>query len=145
MSHAVQALLRSFLQKHGHTWQMYLIQHWTTIVGTLHTRMCLEKIQDDTIIIGVYDVHWMQELFLLQPMLLERINQQFDKPYVKQIRLKLAKGVPKRAAQKKNKAASVVQRAPVPLTQQHHAALAQVKDQELHDALQTFLQHCKSS
>ena len=87
MVHGVDALMRIFLQKHGHTWQMYLIQNWRTIVGNLHTRICLEKIQEDTIVVGVYDAHWMQELFLLNSMLLTMMNAHFDKPYIKQIRL----------------------------------------------------------
>jgi hypothetical protein len=144
MAHALDALVGIFLQKHGHTWQIYLIQNWRTIVGNLHTRICLEKIQGDTLVIGVYDVHWMQELFLLNSMLLEMINAHFDAPYIKQVRLRLAKKGPEQAKQVKKTIACAEQLPPALLTQQHREALAQVKDQELQTVLQDFLRHCKT-
>ncbi len=144
MVHGVDALMRIFLQKHGHTWQMYLIQNWRTIVGNLHTRICLEKIQEDTIVVGVYDAHWMQELFLLNSMLLTMMNAHFDKPYIKQIRLKLAKQNPETVKKKKKlPAAAVGPSLTINLTEEHRVALAQVKDSELQKILQDFLGYCK--
>jgi predicted GTPase len=135
------AVLQKYLQKHGHTWEMYLIQNWTRIVGNLHTRMCLEKIQGDTLVIGVYDSHWMQELFLLQNMLISMINGHFDKPYVKNIRLKLAKQAERK--KKKQEPKKAVKQPATLLTEQHQQALDQVKDEQLQKILQEFLQHCK--
>jgi len=144
MTQGVDALMRLFLQKHGHTWQMYLIQNWRTIVGNLHTRICLEKIQEDTIVVGVYDSHWMQELFLLNSMLLTMMNAHFDKPYIKQIRLKLAKQNPENLKKKKKLTAAPAQPPLViNVTEEHRIALAQVKDSELQKILQDFLGYCK--
>lgn len=147
MAHAVNAIVQIFLKKHRHTWQMYLIQNWQTIMGNLHTRICLEKIQGDTIVVGVYDSHWMQELFLLNSMLLDTINAHFDKPYVKQLRLKLAQQKEKQKTPDFAKATTGGEKTgpivPVILTQQHQNALSQVKDEQLQEALYQFLRYCK--
>lgn len=142
MVSAIDGIVQKFLQKHGHTWQMYLIQNWRPIMGNLHTRVCLEKIQGDTLVVGVYDSHWMQELFLLQSMLIDMINAHFDQPYIKTIRLKLAK----QAEQNKKKSYTQKIEKPqvvVQLTEKHQEALAQVKDEQLQKILSQFLQHCK--
>lgn len=141
MISAVDLILHKFLQKHGHTWQMYLIQNWVTIMGNLHSRVCLEKIQGDTLVVGVYDSHWMQELFLLQSMLVDMINAHFDRPYVKNIRLKLAKQTEQ--VKKKKKIEKKIDTTETIITEQQQAALACVKDEELQKVLSHFLKHCK--
>jgi hypothetical protein len=143
MASAIDLIVRKFLQKHGHTWQMHLIQNWRTIVGNLHTRICLEKIQGDTLVVGVYDSHWMQELFLLNSMLLDTINAHFDKPYVKHVRLKLAKQNEKQKKKKQVITAPEKQQV-VTMTKRHESALSAVKDEQLQEALYHFLQYCKT-
>lgn len=142
MASAIDLVVRKFLQKHGHTWQMYLIQNWRTILGNLHTRVCLEKVQGDTLVVGVYDSHWMQELFLLQSMLVDMINAHFDQPYIKTIRLKLANQAEK--SKKKSYTHKVAKsHVPVTITKKHQEALSQVKDEQLQQILAQLLQHCK--
>ena len=61
------ALLRDLVPQilqHNDEWRLTLLRHWNTIIGTLQTRVRLEKIYDDTLIIGVYESHWMHELHL---------------------------------------------------------------------------------
>ena len=55
-------------------WKFQLVTNWPTIVGSLAARMHIEKIEHDSIIIGVCDSAWLQELYLLSDVLLQKIN-----------------------------------------------------------------------
>jgi len=141
----LDALVKTFFKKHDRSWQMYLIQNWQTITGSLHSRICLEKIQGDTVVIGVYDAHWMQELFILQSMLIDMMNASFDKQHIKQVRFKLAKKRPELVQKSRQVVCHRTTRAPRSLTAAHEDALAAVKDQQLQKVLYTLLQHCSSA
>lgn len=73
------------------SWQTMVMQQWPTIVGKLADRMYLEKIQGTTLVIGVYDAHWMQELFMLSPTIIALINRALPTPHVQQLRFVLAR------------------------------------------------------
>ncbi len=73
------------------SWQTMVMQQWPTIVGKLADRMYLEKIQGTTLVIGVYDAHWMQELFMLSPTIIALINRALPSPQVQQLRFVLAR------------------------------------------------------
>jgi hypothetical protein len=70
------------------------------------------------------------------------INAHFDKPYVKTIRLKLAKQTEQRI-KKKQQQKKVTSHEPVEITKKHQEALDQVKDEQLQKILQDFLHYCK--
>jgi hypothetical protein len=70
-------------------WHTVLLESWDAIVGSLKTRVRLEKIFEDTLIIGVHESHWMQELHLLSNVLIDSINQYLGERRVKQLRFKL--------------------------------------------------------
>ncbi|HZW61372.1 MAG TPA: DciA family protein [Candidatus Babeliales bacterium] len=128
------------LIKADDSWQIQLLSNWEKIIGNLKTRITLEKIAADTLFIGVFDACWMQELYLLSPILLNTINQNLDQPRIKHLRFK-------RAVAKKQK-----QRAPdeqpkqvvsLPsLTTKEKTALATIKDPQLREALHQFLIRC---
>ncbi len=124
-------------------WRAVLLKNWPTIVGSLATRVRLEKISQDMIIIGVYESHWMQELYLLSPVLIDSVNDFLGKPYIKQARFKLVeeKVAPThfRAREKKN----IVQREVV-LTTAQKGALEKIMDPQLRDALIGFWGKCQS-
>lgn len=142
MALLLKNLLESVLY-HKHTdWQLYLIQNWADIVGTLHTRMYLEKIQNDTLFVGVYDPHWMHELFLLSSTLVRTINARLGADYIVRVRFKLARqkqvrDIQKQVQEKQNDI--VVAHV---LSDKQKYVLAQVKDVELKEALQQFLFSC---
>ena len=46
-------------------WRFAIIKNWPQIMGTLHTKVHIEKITDDTLFLGVSDSHWMTELRFL--------------------------------------------------------------------------------
>lgn len=143
MTLAVKSVL-DLLFSRQQSWEVELARQWSSIVGNLHTRICLEKVDRDTIIVGVYDPHWMQELYLLSPMLIGSINKRLQGEYVHRVQFRLA------VAQKKKKNGSkAVAPKYAPLTQKRaldesqQQALAAVKDPELQKELIRLYNYCQ--
>ncbi len=88
MAVALRDVIPLVLEKQ-HDWRVGLARDWHLIVGTLATRTCLEKIYDDTVIIGVYESHWMQELYLLSSDIKDSINSTLKVSRINHIRFKL--------------------------------------------------------
>src|SRR5690349_13440966 len=89
MTIQIKNILEDILgQGNNNSWQLHLIKNWSSIIGKLSTKVKLEKISNDTIVLGVYDSCWMQELYLLSDELLKKINSKLDEPKIKQIRFK---------------------------------------------------------
>lgn len=120
-------------------WKVQLLSNWPTIMGHLHTKVQLEKINNDTLVLGVYNAAWLQELYLLSPMLLTAINQKLDQPRIKHLRFKQA-GTPVNMVKKSE--TKTRQPTHVTLSAHEHAALAQMKDPQLREALKAFLIRC---
>ena len=134
--------LKDFLPpliQNNDTWQLKLLSNCDTIIGNLKNKVRLEKIQNDTLVLGVYDACWMQELYLLTPLLLTTINQNLDQPRIKHLRFK-------RSVAKKAQAKSAVKPQKVEpkihLTPKQKAALEQIEDPQLARALHDFLIRC---
>ena len=144
MAQQIKQLLNHFLaRQNAENWQLYLMQHWRTIVGDLHIRMNIENISGDTLIIGVYDPHWMQELYLLSSVLRETINDSLEQAYVKRIRFVLAKRRDGKAELAVKKVAQKVIIKNKIITDRQYTALSAVKDEKLQHILQDFLQYCR--
>jgi hypothetical protein len=118
-----------------------LLSKWNNIMGTLSDKVRLEKVHNETIVIGVYDPCWMQELYLLSRELLHSINNQLSKPFVKEIKFKAA------AQTKRYEKKSIYQQQPthiqIPLTEQELKALEKVTDEQLRSVLKDFLIRCR--
>src|SRR4051812_18156826 len=138
MAQAIQELLHNFVQERN-SWQLYLIQNWHHIFGNLSNHVTLEKIQEDTIFIGVYDSCWMQELYLLSPLVLTTINTTLDQPHIKHIRFKRVARKQTLVVPAKKTYKKVQHRA---LTVQEEKALEIIQDDSLRTALQSFLMRC---
>ncbi len=122
-------------------WQIQLLQKWEIILGNLKTRVVLEKIQHDTLVLGVYDASWMQELYLLSPLILETINKNLDQSPIKQLRFKQAHR--KKVVHKKNIVKHKKEYTTEPImNSKQHDALKQIMDPELKSALYNFLIRC---
>ncbi len=120
-------------------WKTNLLYQWQDIVGSLHSKVRIEKIYDDTLILGVFNSCWMQELYLLSPLLIKTINERLDQPHVKQLRfkyigLKIFKKNVKTPHIKKNKN--------IELTKEDERTLAKITDPTLRDALKSFRMRC---
>lgn len=139
MTHKIKDLLERFLVKEE-SWHFDLLRNWNTILGKLHTKVQLEKIEKDTLILGVYDSCWLQELYLMSPLLLKTINQSLDQPRIKQLRFKKIGIFKKKDAKKNHQSCRIAQ--PVVLTQEQKDALNSISDTQLRTALENFLIRC---
>lgn len=130
-----------FAQKND--WRTTLLARWDEIVGSLKTRIRLEKIYDDTLIIGVFESHWLQELHLLSQVLIDSINQLLSEPHIKHLRFKLVESkkvnIGKKMKLQPSKKSKNVQ---VTLSAQQTKALHALSDKQLRDALIRFWARC---
>jgi len=140
MAHKVKDLLKSFIQQEA-SWKHLIIKNWHEIMGNLSDKVQLIRATKDTLVLGVHDSSWLQELYLLSPILIKQINQKLDQPYVKELRFKrLARpkkmSIQRTRAKKRNYAQSVK------LNSKEEKILSAVQDQELKKVLRTFLVRC---
>lgn len=138
-SNHIKDIVQLVLPAHD-DWHWYLIQEWQSIVGGLHTKMRLEKILGTTLVIGVYDVHWMQELHLLSGTIRRTINAQLKQDAVEKLRFML---VARRSPKPEQSAPVPHHSAPkMRMQQRHMTALGCIKNKELHDALKKYFERC---
>lgn len=140
MSTQIKELLQEIFKdiKKNDDWQVYLLTNWSSIIGNLQTKVKLEKIYEDTLVLSVYDSSWMQELFLLSNALIAKINAQLDLPRIKHLRFKLMQ----RTKMKKFVEHKVKIEKEVFLNSNELIALKKIQDPELNDALKNFLIRC---
>lgn len=123
------------------SWHLELLSNWNAIMGPLSDKVRLEKIQDSTLILGVYDSSWLQELYLLSRFLIQTINKQLSQPYVQEIKFKAA------ARRKHNTSVNPTHQSKpkkvYSLSPKEEAALAKVDDEQLRLILQEFLIRCQ--
>jgi len=138
MATAIKNLLPDVFKKKA--WKCDLLRNWNHIMGPLCKKVRVEKILDDTLVLGVTNSCWMQELYLLSSLIIKTINQNLDKPRIKQIRFKKT-GTYKKAQKpikKTLKKKTITPR----ITIREKGALQHIKDPELADALESFLKRC---
>ena len=139
MSEPIKTFLSSFMQHHD-DWKLLLIKNWQNILGDMSSHVTCEKIENQTITLGVYDSCWMQELYLLTPTLLTALNAHFDQPRIASIRFKNVSKQRKQITPKKSFNSQMTHTRPLSASEQ--AALAKITDQELLIALKKFLMRC---
>lgn len=139
MPRHIKALLEPYLQSKNSNWKITLLKEWSKIMGKLAHNVTIIKIYDTTIILGVYDSCWLQEMYLLSPMIQKTINQNLDRPRIKQIRFKHV-GRP----QKKSVPPPEKKEVPIAiaLTDREKTALDTIENEHLKDVLQSFLMRC---
>lgn len=139
MGKQINELLSNIISKNS-DWKFDLLKNWNTIVGTLKTRIRLEKIQNDILIIGVYESHWMQEIFVLSKVLLNTINKQFDEPKISQLRFKLVEEKHKKVIQQFTQQTKEFEMPNLTIAQQK--ALLCINDEQFKLALKNYLKRC---
>jgi|SRR5579871_3580716 len=138
MTKQLKDLLPSLIKKEHH-WQRMLLQQWSSIIGNLSTHVCLQKIHNDTLILGVYDACWMQELYMLSGLLIDTINKNLDQPRIKHLRFKI---IAPRTLKKIISVPTTPPCKPIILTPREQRALDGIQDAQLREALQHFLIRC---
>lgn len=120
-------------------WKTILLYQWRDIIGNLHNKVHIEKIYDDTLVLGVFHSSWMQELYLLSPLIIKKINEKLEHPHIKQIRFKHMSD--KKKLNKKTKI-GIIHKKDVQLSKQDESILAKISDPTLRDALKAFRIRC---
>ena len=127
-------------------WKLQLFSQWETIVGALSTKMRIEKIDQTTLLIGVYHAAWLQELYSLSHVLKCSINNHLGKNYITRITFKHATKKPPTSVapceQKSEKTDTISYAEKVMLQQPEQHALEKIRDKELQTILHNFLTRC---
>ncbi|MGZ6251129.1 MAG: DciA family protein [Candidatus Chromulinivorax sp.] len=124
-------------------WKLNLIKNWSTIIGNLQSKVCLQKIHTHHVVLGVYDTSWMQELYLLSTLILKKINNHLDSPRISSIRfvsVQPSDQEKNRFSDNSKSNSSFFKKVQLSIIEKK--ALNKIKDQELAVALENFLQRC---
>lgn len=140
MALPIKDFLNSFLKTET-TWKLQLIKDWPKIIGKLGNKVKLEKVQETTLVLSVIDSCWLQELYLLSPILLHTINEKLDQPRIKRLRFKQSEIKVKNEKRETKKEIYKVKQYTLSLTEQK--ALKRIDDQQLSSALKNFLYRCR--
>lgn len=125
------------------SWKTNIMQNWQEMMGPLAHKIFIEKIQQNSIVLGVTDSCWMQELHMLSDVIKKKINEKLDKPYIEIVQFKYSSKKIARVQKTKNIVPLPYEFKP--LTKLEEDALLQIKDPELSEALTRFLQKCQQS
>lgn len=124
-------------------WKMVLMQQWQKIIGNLSSKVFIHKIYNDAITLGVYDVNWMQELYLLSSVIKNKINQAIDAPRIETVRFKYLAPKANRASNKES--CDKLELEEKVLSNKEKKALEKIQDPELVKVLTRLLQKCHHS
>jgi len=139
-------LVNQLLSRTEHDWQVKLRAEWSTIMGDLSRRARLERINGSTVVIGVYDSHWMHELHALSRMMLQRMNNALHKLYPEGFTLTAIRCIWVVKKEKQNNKPIRVTVRPVSTSKPSLQALKTVQklaSKELQDGLLAYYQRCK--
>ncbi len=123
-------------------WKLQLLSDWPTIVGSLHTKMCIKKIDKTTLIVGVYESNWLQELYYLSSVLLKSINTHIKNSTLTHIKFVNAPQKKFFKEYKKSEVKNRPERKLIALTEKEQYALEKIKDEALKKVLHNFLSRC---
>ena len=140
MSYHIKEFLDNLLSRQDN-WQLQLLQSWPSIVGLIKTKVELLKIHDDTLVIGVLDSCWLQELYLLSPLLLQKINEHLETPRIKKLRFK-AIGTQERKTRNNSDLYNKQVKNKITLTPQEQAILLTIQDEQLRTVMKNYLIRC---
>ena len=125
-----------------HNWKFTLLHEWPSIIGSLNTKITLEKITENSVVLGVIDSCWMQELYLLTPLVQSLINKSLDKPRIKRILFKQKNSFKQKFSYTKDKKEKITTATPIPVSEKESTALAHIEDRELRYFLTQFRNRC---
>lgn len=147
MSKPLKSLLQQFIPQQA-AWRMELTKNWQSIIGNLYEHVRIHKIYNDALVLAVKDSSWLQELYLLSPLLIETINKNLDKPRINRLHFKNVGDFNATQALPTAPKVTVPTRkkwriAPTHITRAQQEALDKVEDKELREALKQLLFACK--
>jgi hypothetical protein len=142
MNHITEHILE-FLKTHDQQlyWKFMLINQWSEIMGPLAHNVSIEKMYKQTIVLGVNDSSWMQELHLLSNLIKDKINKALQTHTIENIKFRYAPTSTFKVKKLKKEPVQIPAREYV-LTDKEQKTLQKITDPELAQALQGFLQKC---
>lgn len=127
-----------------HRWKMELFKHWKQIIGNMHDKVIIQEIKDSVLILSVSHPTWAHELFLLIPLLKQKINSYLANDYIKAIRLRVKTFQPQSMPRRQIVKSIYKPHVYIQPSQQEQALLGKIVNHELRDALSSFLLRCKN-
>ncbi len=145
MFYAINQILPNMLNIDS-DWRINLLKNWVPFIGQLSSHMRLEKISDNTLIIGVYEPQWMQELFMLSKFIIDKINSNLGHKYIENLKFKLVeRNIPNIKDSNPIQKDSKINAREYKLNLNQKNALNEIKDDQLRESLYTFLINCTSN
>ena len=143
MAFHIKQLLQCLLPKQS-DWKQVLLEHWPAIIGPLYVRVSIETIHEDQLVLGVQDSCWLQELYVLSPIIIKHVNQKLDSPRIKKIRFKQVNRYVGRITARESKAifSSVNVTKQIQLNATERGVLERVEDPDLQAVLISYLIRC---
>ena len=145
MPKKIGTILPSLISRE-HTWKIKLFNSWEKIIGNLKSKVRIEKIDKQSLILGVCHPTWAQELFFLSPMLKQKINALFKEEKIKKIQFKTIKFPEKKPKTNDN---LNKQKKTKPIEQclsiTEHNKLQTISSGDLRNALESFYIRCKQT
>lgn len=138
MALTLKDLLQTIIRPENN-WKTELLNKWQDIIGSLYSKVRIEKIYDDTLVLGVFHSCWMQELYLLTPLLIKTINEKLDQPHIKQLRFK---HIGSKKEKKKVTPVRTIIKKEVVLTKKEENTLTKIADPALRNAIKAFRIRC---
>jgi len=142
MAKKLSHLLHRFLTK-DHNWKVVLLKNWHKVLGPLHDKVIILKIEKRMIVLGVSHPTISQELFLLSDTLKKKINSLFNEDKIQYIRFKTLTHTQKKQIVAKKQVKQYTSTQTFCLTRNEYATLSQVKDEALKESLKNFYFRCK--
>ena len=145
MSKNVGQLLVDIIPK-KHQWKMDLFQQWNSIIGSLSSKVRIERIKDDQLILAVVHPAWAQELFLMSHVIKQKVNNALDRERIKNIQfLTIDFEVERklRANKKNSYDKPNIFRNQVVLNYKEQQKLLCIKNNDLRKVLEEFYIRCK--
>lgn len=122
-------------------WKISLLENWENIIGDLKKNVTIEQIKEDVLFLGVVHPAWAQEIFVLTPILKQKINTYLGKEYIKSIQIRLRQS--KKQDKKMTNVATEFSFKQAALTSNELEILTQIKNAELREIMQNFYMKCK--
>lgn len=90
---SIKSILLTILSSNPHIpkWHFVLFTEWNIIAGTLKDDITIIKIQESTLIIGVYNIHLMYQLHIISGNMIESINKKLNNRYISDIQFRQIK------------------------------------------------------
>ena len=126
-------------------WKMTIMEHWPTIIGELHNRVFISKIEGSILFISASHPAWAQELSYLEPAIKKNINDLFKRPMISTIRFSCHnrnKNCDTHVLQPIKKIQEQRQEIPT-LSPEEKRILAPITNSELQSELEAYLIRCK--